>query len=112
MTATYNPGGTTIVDKIRRRIGDTDVDPNDDTNVDGVVLQDEEIEAYYADNADINPTNKREWWTEADIIEGLLLSEGRLIGKGGVLGYTFDGTAWRDAARDRVRHLRARHVLG
>lgn len=61
MTATYNPSGNTIVDKIRRRIGDTDVDPNDDANTDGVVWQDEEITAFYAETADISPVNKREW---------------------------------------------------
>ena len=112
MTATYNRAGATIVDYIRREIGDTGVDPNDDTNIDGVVWEDEEIQGFYDDNSDINPTNKRRWWTLAHIIEATLMNEGRLIGKTSVLGYSADGSSWRDAARDRVRHLRARHVLG
>ena len=112
MPATYDIARDSIVDRIRRRIGDVDVNADDPADISGVVLQDAEIEGYYADNSDINPTNKRQWWTEADIIEFLLMNEGRLIGKVSILGYSADGSSWREAARDRIRWLRQRHVLG
>ena len=77
-----------------------------------MVWQDAEIEAFYTDNGHINPANKREWWTEADMLEALLVIEGRLIGKVSILGYSADGSSWREAARDRIKYLRQRHVLG
>ena len=112
MPATYDISRDSIVDRIRRRIGDTDVNASDPTDTSGVVWQDAEIEAFYTDNGHINPANKREWWTEADIIEAMLMNEGRLIGKVSILGYSADGSSWREAARDRIRWLRQRHVLG
>ena len=112
MPATYDIARDSIVDRIRRRIGDTDVNASDPTDTSGVVWQDAEIEAFYADNGHINPANKREWWTEAEMLEALLVIEGRLIGKVSILGYSADGSSWRAAAQDRIRWLRQRHVLG
>ena len=112
MPATYDISRDSIVDRIRRRIGDTDVNADDPADTSGVVFQDAEIEAFYTDNGHINPTSKREWWTEADMLEALLVIEGRLIGKVSILGYSADGSSWRAAARDRIRWLRQRHVLG
>ena len=51
-------------------------------------------------------------WAAADALETLLVSDSRLVGKTTALGVSLDGTAWRDALKDRVRTLRQRHILG
>ena len=107
MTATYNLTLDTLVDRLRLRLGDTNV-----AEPDGVVWQDEEIQYFYDRNERITPADKREDWTEAEMIEVLLLNEARLIGKTSILGYAVDGGAWRPPARDRIVYLRERHVLG
>ena len=58
------------------------------------------------------PDSRREDWAAAEVIESLLLNDGRLVGKSTVLGVSLDSTAWRDAARDRITFLRQRHIMG
>ena len=98
---TYNP--MTQIGRVRFSITDTEVDKASFTDAEIQLALDR-----YAGLAD----TRKEDWSAAELLEILLTADGRLIGKSEILGVNLDGTAWRDACKDRVLFLRERHIRG
>ena len=98
---TYNPD--TQIGRVRFSITDTVVDTASFT--------DAEIQLAL-DRYEGLANTRKEDWSAAELLTILLTADSRLVGKTEILGVNLDGTAWRDACKDRVAFLRQRHVLG